>query len=103
MACGCPVLVSQGAAVHEVLTDGENAFLFPARNPKALAARIQSVATQPTLRAEVAQQGMDLVRRKFNWEQFARQISQVCNELIGQEAAGASVNTPAEPRQAQPR
>ena len=82
MACGCPVLVSQGAAVHEVLTDGENAFLFPPRNPEALAEKIQSVATQPALRARVAQQGMELVRTKYNWEQFARQVAQVFQDLI---------------------
>lgn len=82
MACGCPVLVSRGAAVHEVLTDGENAFLFPPRNPEALAAKIQSVANQPALRARVAQQGMELVRTKYNWEQFGRQVAQVFQDLI---------------------
>ena len=82
MACGRPVLVSQGAAVHEVLTDGENAFLFPPRNPQALAEKIQSVATQPALRARVAQQGMELVRTKYNWEQFGRQVAQVFQDLI---------------------
>lgn len=82
MSCGTPVLVSQGAAVHEVLTDGENALLFPPRNPDALAARIHELATQPALRARIAQQGMELVRTKFNWEQFARQIEQVCKELV---------------------
>lgn len=82
MACGCPVLVSQGAAVHEVLTDGENAFLFPPRNPEALAAKIQSVAAQPALRTRVAQHGMELVRTKYNWEQFARQVAQVFRDLI---------------------
>ncbi|HEV7521483.1 MAG TPA: glycosyltransferase family 4 protein [Candidatus Angelobacter sp.] len=85
MACGCPVLVSLGAAVHEVLTDGENALLFPPRNPAALAARIQELATQPGLRAAIAQQGMDLVRTQFNWEQFARQIEQVCTEIVGRQ------------------
>ncbi|MCU1256291.1 MAG: glycosyl transferase, group 1 [Candidatus Angelobacter sp.] len=83
MACGCPVLVSSGAAVHEVLADGENAFLFPPRNPVTLAARIQEVATQPELRAAIAQKGMDLVRTQFTWDQFARQIEQVCTELVG--------------------
>ena len=83
MACGCPVLVSSGAAVHEVLADGENAFLFPPRNPATLAARIQEVATQPELRAAIAQKGMDLVRTQFTWDQFARQIEQVCMELVG--------------------
>jgi hypothetical protein len=48
-----------------------------------LAARIQEVATQPALRAAIAQQGMDLVRTQFTWDQFARQIEQVCTELGG--------------------
>ncbi len=80
MACGRPVLVSHGAAVHEVLTDGENALLFPPRNPDALAARIQELVTQPALRVKIAQQGMNMVREKFTWEQFARQIEDVCKE-----------------------
>jgi glycosyltransferase involved in cell wall biosynthesis len=82
MACGRPVLVSRGAAVHEVLADGENALLFPARNPDAIADRIQELITQPALRARIAQQGMNLVRAKFTWEEFARQIEEVCNELL---------------------
>jgi glycosyltransferase involved in cell wall biosynthesis len=90
MACGCPVLVSQGAAVHEVLTDGENAILFPPRNPEALAVRIHELATQPARCAKIAQQGMDLVRTRFTWEQFARQIGQVCHELVAAKRATAN-------------
>jgi glycosyltransferase involved in cell wall biosynthesis len=82
MACGRPVLVSRGAAVHEVLTNGENALLFPPRNPDALAARIQELITQPALRARIAQQAMDMVRAKFTWEQFAKQIEEVCKEVV---------------------
>lgn len=82
MACGCPVLVSRGAAVQEVLTDGENALLFSPRNPDAMAARIQELMTHPALCARIAQQGMDLVRTKFTWEQFARQIEKVCKEVV---------------------
>ncbi len=82
MACGRPVLVSRGAAVHEVLTDGENALLFPPRNPEALAASVQELISQPPLRNRIAQQGMSLVRTKFTWEQFARQIEEVCKEYL---------------------
>lgn len=96
MSCGCPVLVSRGAAVHEVLTDGENAFLFPPRNPEALAGRIRYLATQPALRAEVAQRGMELVCTHYNWEQFARQIVQVCREFAGPDTSCAPVAGPAE-------
>lgn len=85
MACGCPVLVSQGAAVHEVLTDNENAILFPARTPKVLAQKIEQLATHPELRQKIAQAGMELVRTTYNWKRFAEQIAQVCSEVIGEE------------------
>src|SRR5262249_987320 len=54
MACGCPVLVSRGAAVCEVLTDQQDAVLFPARDSSALAGRIELLITQPELRCEMA-------------------------------------------------
>jgi glycosyltransferase involved in cell wall biosynthesis len=81
MACGRPVLVSRGAAVHEVLTEGENALLFTPRNPEELAAKIQDVMSQPALRTKIAQEGMDLARTRFTWEQFASQIEDVCKEV----------------------
>jgi glycosyltransferase involved in cell wall biosynthesis len=86
MACGCPVLVSQGAAVHEVLTDNENAILFPARTPNTLARKIEQLATQPELRERIAQAGMALARTTYNWERFAEQIAQVCHELANEES-----------------
>ncbi|HEV2962287.1 MAG TPA: glycosyltransferase family 4 protein [Candidatus Angelobacter sp.] len=81
MACGCPVLVSRGAAVHEVLTDNDNAILFPPRNPKELAQKIDQLATQPELRQRIAQAGMTLARTTYNWERFASQIAEICDEV----------------------
>ncbi|HEV2990301.1 MAG TPA: glycosyltransferase family 4 protein [Candidatus Angelobacter sp.] len=81
MACGCPVLVSSGAAVHEVLTDNEGAILFPARSPKVLAEKIDQLATQPELRQRIAEAGMRLVRETYNWERFATQVANVCQEV----------------------
>lgn len=82
MACGAPVLVSKGAAVHEVLTDNENAFLFPARDPDTLAQRIELVLNQPQLRSQIAQNGLQLIRAKYNWDQFARQVAENCDLLL---------------------
>jgi glycosyltransferase involved in cell wall biosynthesis len=81
MACGCPVLVSRGAGVHEVLIDGDNALLFPPRNPEALAERIEVFANQDELRRTIAQNGMQLSRGTYNWDRFADQISRVCREI----------------------
>lgn len=83
MACGCPVLVSRGAAVHEVLTDNINAVLFSPRDPEALADRIETLLGQPHLRRQIAESGMQLARTVYNWEQFAMQVFHICEELSG--------------------
>jgi glycosyltransferase involved in cell wall biosynthesis len=81
MACACPVLVSQGAAVHEVLTDNQNALLFPPRNPEALAGKVEYLIRHPRERERIARAGMELVRTKYNWEEFARQVAGICAGL----------------------
>jgi D-inositol-3-phosphate glycosyltransferase len=97
MACGQPVLVSRGAAVHEVLTDQENALLFPARDPAALAGAVERLATQPELRQRIGAAGMSLARTTYNWERFAEQISDVCREVAGAVPAGDHAAAPSVP------
>jgi len=82
MACGCPVLVSQGAGVHEVLTDLENAVLFPPGNPRVLAERIASLIANPESRRKIAQNGMQLARENYNWNRYANQVSDLCQQLM---------------------
>jgi len=77
MSCGVPVLVSTGAAVHEILTDGENALLFPARTPQALASAVEKLIRQPELRASIAGRGRELVRTTYNWDTYAASMEQV--------------------------
>lgn len=98
MACGVPVVVSRGAAVQEVLADNENAVLFPARNPAALAERIELLISQPQLRAEIAHAGLQLVRTRYNWEQFAHQVAELSAKLAQREVTlpadtGAEIKT----------
>jgi glycosyltransferase involved in cell wall biosynthesis len=80
MACGCPVLVSRGAGVHEVLTHAENAMLFPPRDPRALAEQIKVLVGGPKMRRMIAHNGMQLVREKYNWDRFADQIVRLSQE-----------------------
>jgi glycosyltransferase involved in cell wall biosynthesis len=85
MACGRPVLVSLGAAVHEVLTDQETALLFPARDPVALAQRIAWLAANPEFRRSIAQKGMTLARNTYTWKRFAEQNVKVFQKVLGEE------------------
>ena len=94
MACGCPVLVSRGSGVHEVLTDDLNALLFPQRNPEALAAKIERLVTYPELRKQIAENGMRLVRENYNWDRFADQIESIAAELIEDSGAKSKCANP---------
>ncbi|MGA7398548.1 MAG: glycosyltransferase family 4 protein [Candidatus Sulfotelmatobacter sp.] len=95
MACGCPVLVSQGAGVHEVLTHGDNALLFPPRNPEALAEQIKALASQPDLRQKIAENGMQLARETYNWDRFADQICRACQEVVERDGSDVLESQPA--------
>ena len=81
MACGCPVLVSRGSGVHEVLADQENALLFSPRNPEELASKIEVLVSHPGLRSEIARKGMKLARDTYNWDRFAADVAKVCDEM----------------------
>jgi glycosyltransferase involved in cell wall biosynthesis len=97
MSCGCPVLVSRGAAVHEVLTDQVNAILFPPRNPEVLAEKIKLLVALPMLRAQVAQNGMKLARTTYNWDRFADQIQSLCEGFVSQGSPAALSVAPVSP------
>lgn len=83
MACGCPVLVSSGAAVNEAILDNENGVIFPARNPAALADRIASLINDPLLRARLAENGMQVARTRFSWKHYAQQVAAVFKQSAG--------------------
>ena len=97
MACGCPVLVSEGAGVHEVLTDQVNAFIFPPRNPETLAGKISTLIIESRLRREVAENGMKLVRETYNWDGFARQIEAVSDRTANYQCSRLLLSVDPEP------
>ena len=92
MSCGCPVLVSTGAGVQEILTDNVNAILFPPRSPAVLAEKIEGLITQPHRRSEIARQGMELSRTNYTWDRFADQISRICGEMLPADSSAGLVS-----------
>jgi glycosyltransferase involved in cell wall biosynthesis len=92
MACGCPVLVSRGAGVHEVLTEEENAVLFPPRESALLAQKIDFLISQSELRQEIAERGMQMVRDECTWHKYAARVSGVCQLVTNSNASRVSLS-----------
>jgi glycosyltransferase involved in cell wall biosynthesis len=81
MACGTPVICSDGGSLPEVA--GDAALVVPARDTQTLAEAIRRVITEEGLRRELVMKGFRNVGR-FSWERAAKQVLTVV-ESVGRQ------------------
>lgn len=55
MAVGTPVVASRVGGIPEIVRDGQDGFLVPPNDPRALADRLGLILSDPTLRAQMSQ------------------------------------------------
>ena len=65
MACGVAGVAARSGALPELVEDGTSGLLVPPRDATALADAVQKLAGNERLRREMAQRGLERVRRKF--------------------------------------
>jgi glycosyltransferase involved in cell wall biosynthesis len=81
MVRGMPAIISRGAGVSEVLSDGENALLVDARRPDQIAAAIGRLAEAPALREQLASRGRTFVLESYTSTHYARRMQAVFRRL----------------------
>lgn len=82
MAAGRPVIVSTGSGVHEVLKDGTTALFVPPRDPAAIAAKVELLVRDPSLRGNLGRQGRQYVLERFSWERYASDMESLFAEAV---------------------
>jgi D-inositol-3-phosphate glycosyltransferase len=82
MACACPVIGSDVGGISFTIADGETGFLVPAKNPAALAARLETVLSDAALRERLGCAGRARVEREFTWSTVARRTAALYEELL---------------------
>ena len=65
---GLACLATRVSGIPELIDDGETGVLVPADEPEALARALQSLLTDPLLRARLGRAGLERVRRAFSFE-----------------------------------
>lgn len=73
MACGVPVVSTDGGALPEVV--GDAGLIVPARDPAALAQAIARLLDDDALRAELGVLGRQRVLERFSWAEAARTLT----------------------------
>jgi glycosyltransferase involved in cell wall biosynthesis len=83
MACGLPVVATDGGALPEVVgTSGQAGFIVPRRNARALALSIQRLLDDPALRKRMGEAGRNRIESRFSWDVAAREMTLVYEENI---------------------
>ncbi|HEY8569016.1 glycosyltransferase family 4 protein [Microbulbifer sp.] len=81
MACGVPVISSDGGALPEVV--GDAGMVVPAGDSGALARAIERLLSDPTLRAEMGAAGRRRIEQLFSWQVAAKHLVLYYREIIG--------------------
>jgi glycosyltransferase involved in cell wall biosynthesis/predicted metal-dependent phosphoesterase TrpH len=80
MAAGSTVVASDLPGYDELIDDGVNGLLVPARQPRALAAALRRAITEPELRSACSRAGRERVQ-SYRWEAVADQVADVYHEV----------------------
>jgi starch synthase len=83
MACGCPVLATSATGAEDIFTDGIEGFIVPERDPAALAARLQQLADDPSLRDAMGQRALQRVQLVGGWDHYGNLWERLLHQVTG--------------------
>jgi glycosyltransferase involved in cell wall biosynthesis len=82
LACGKPVIATRVGGNSEIIIDGENGFLVPARSPKSVAAVAEILLDQASLRSSMGARGRELAESRFSLQRMIAEHEQLYAELM---------------------
>ena len=90
MSYGIPVLASDLPGMREVITDGENGFLFRAGNINDLADRLISALADSERSERVREFAMDDMIVRFSWDTIGKQLGELYREILAHDTEKSS-------------
>lgn len=82
MACGVPVVASDGGALPEVVGLDGDGIVVPKKNANALVEAINRLLDNPGLRQEMGARGYKRAMEKFTWRRMAVKTAEVYEEAL---------------------
>lgn len=82
-ACGRPIVTTDVPGCREVVQEGRNGFLVPARDAKALGEALSKMLADPSLRKKMGQESRTMAETDFSIDRIAAQTLEVYADLLG--------------------
>jgi glycosyltransferase involved in cell wall biosynthesis len=83
-ACGRPIVATDVPGCREVVRDGINGFLVPARNNSALAEALRKLIDSKALRSLMGARGHEIARNEFSEEKVISETLAVYRWILTQ-------------------
>ena len=81
-ACTRAVVATSIPGCQEVVTDGDNGFLVPVRDPEALARAIDVLVQNPSLRQQMGLRGRQIAENEFSIQRVGKETISVYKTLL---------------------
>ena len=82
MACGAMILSTRVGGMSEILTNGINSMLIPERDSYAIVKALLKISKNRDTYRLIAQEGRNLVSKKFEWKSVAEQTLLVYKSIL---------------------
>lgn len=93
-AAGVPVVATDVGGTREVVTEGVNGHLVPARDARAMAGRLLDLLGDPARCRDMGDRGRELVRSGFSFAQQSARYVALFDELLTSAAVASSQHRP---------
>ncbi len=87
-ACGRPLVASDTPGCRDVILDGQNGYLIPPNDPRALAEALENLVRDPVLRKDMGNASRQLVLQKFTHTRINPLTLSVYQESLNQTDEG---------------
>ncbi len=88
MSYGKPVIASRVGGIVDIVQDHVTGLLVKEKDPVGLSAAIERLLDNPTLVEQIRQNGFDLLKKKFNWDNIIARWKSVTLECVLHEPHG---------------
>lgn len=81
LACGCPVIATPNTGCEDILDNGREGFVIPARSPESLAKILEHLASDRALRERMSEAALNRVHEMGGWDTYGQLFVNLIHSL----------------------